>query len=137
MRRDLPDETLLITFDDEEAGGTSHWTQTVATGTPFPAAGDWVWGPERCDADGEPVGKRYTRFEVVRRGWNFVSHGSVSAREGWWWPNVRVHVRRLELTEDDVEVELREPGGEWYPFREFVSRFHVSSTVEYRCLVRT
>lgn len=135
-----PETTQLVSFDDEVAGGTAHWYRFVPKGHPLPAEGDWVWGPEGCNEDGEPTGNPYTQYEVVRRGWTFTSDGSPNAQRGDWRASVRVHVRSAKPHEvarparpaEELEVELRKPGGRWYPLRHFVEMFHVADDVEYR-----
>lgn len=92
--RGLPPEPMLLSFDDEEAGGTAAWHEYVPPGFPLPDRGDWVWGPEGCDENDDPYG--HAHYEVVRRGWTFTQPGSANARDGSWAPIVRVHVQRAE-----------------------------------------
>jgi hypothetical protein len=74
---------VVLSFDDEEAGGDAYWHERTVPGM-LPRAGDWVWNP---------TDRRH--FEVVRLGWSFVQSGSVNASSGEWAPLIRVHVRPL------------------------------------------
>lgn len=35
-----------------------------------------------------------------------------------------------------VDIEMRMPGGEWYPIEKFVTSFHVPGNVEWRTVLR-
>lgn len=100
MTWQMPPQPVQLSFDDELAGGTASWYEHLPVGHPLPAAGDWVWGP--AEAEDGPRLPHTTHYEVVRRGWTFVSYGSANARDGRWDPIIRVHVRRVPA--DAVKV---------------------------------
>lgn len=108
MTWEQPPEPAQLSFDDELAGGSASWYENLTAGHELPAAGDWVWGPEACDDDGEPVGRKTVCYEVVRRGWTFTSPGSMNAQHGKWRPILRVHVRKVPADSDKVDT-VNEP----------------------------
>lgn len=103
----LPPQPAQLSLDDEEAGGAVTWYEHVPVGHPLPEAGDWVWGPDHTHEDG-PRPPHTTRYVVVRRGWTFVSPGSLNGQRGEWQPIVRIHVKR-DVTADAKVGVVNEP----------------------------